>query len=662
MRKEKPSSSIYTSLGIHLSIYTINNNLKTGSNMSFSLKTRLLICSLSAIAIMAISLVVISNYKVSHDALNNAKLEVQRLGTTYADSVSDWISDKKNVLSALKKPLQNTTADNITLAIQQAHESGSFSLTYYGTAEGQMYRQDPSLNRAGYAPRERPWFQLASQQGKLSMTAPYLSATQQVMVVTMAEPVYQNSQLIGVVGADLSLKQLVDEIINMDIPGNGYAVLINSDGFIVAHPDPSLWQKNINSISPTLSGEYITSLESSNSINEISIVGEERLIYAIKIKNTDWSLVYVMNPEIIFKHSTQLIFQQALIAVVLLFSFSAILILLFKHQFKDLERVSKALNEIAAGEADLTVNITTKNKHDEIGKLASGFNLFVARLHAMVNRLTVITHDLTEQSSSTLNSATNNSIAISTQQDEITMVATAVTEMASATQEIAAHAEQTANTAQSAVTLCAKGQHQVHQSQNSIRELAREVSSASDIISELNHNAHAISSILATITGIAEQTNLLALNAAIEAARAGEQGRGFAVVADEVRVLSQRTHSSTQEIQNMIETLQHTTSRAVSTMATSHSLATTSVTDADSASESLQQIGSAIAGISDMASHIATAAEEQTSVTAEINTNTESIREVSTVLSQESQYSSTQAKHLATLTQQLKSEIQQFKL
>ncbi|MGL4905466.1 MAG: hypothetical protein ACRC38_01710, partial [Plesiomonas sp.] len=104
MRKEKPSSSIYTSLGIHLSIYTINNNLKTGSNMSFSLKTRLLICSLSAIAIMAISLVVISNYKVSHDALNNAKLEVQRLGTTYADSVSDWISDKKNVLSALKKP------------------------------------------------------------------------------------------------------------------------------------------------------------------------------------------------------------------------------------------------------------------------------------------------------------------------------------------------------------------------------------------------------------------------------------------------------------------------------------------------------------------------------------------------------------------------------
>ncbi|MGL4456566.1 MAG: methyl-accepting chemotaxis protein, partial [Plesiomonas sp.] len=332
------------------------------------------------------------------------------------------------------------------------------------------------------------------------------------------------------------------------------------------------------------------------------------------------------------------------------------------HQFKDLERVSKALNEIAAGEADLTVNITTKNKHDEIGKLASGFNLFVARLHAMVNRLTVITHDLTEQSSSTLNSATNNSIAISTQQDEITMVATAVTEMASATQEIAAHAEQTANTAQSAVTLCAKGQHQVHQSQNSIRELAREVSSASDIISELNHNAHAISSILATITGIAEQTNLLALNAAIEAARAGEQGRGFAVVADEVRVLSQRTHSSTQEIQNMIETLQHTTSRAVSTMATSHSLATTSVTDADSASESLQQIGSAIAGISDMASHIATAAEEQTSVTAEINTNTESIREVSTVLSQESQYSSTQAKHLATLTQQLKSEIQQFKL
>ncbi|MGL5006782.1 MAG: hypothetical protein ACRC53_05250 [Plesiomonas sp.] len=124
--------------------------------MSFSLKTRLLTCSLSAVVIMAFSLVVISNYKVSNDALNNAKIEIKRLGSTYATSVSDWILNKGYALSALKKSLANAPSTHIVSAIQQTHESGSFSLTYYGTTEGLMYRQDPSLNRADYDPRERP--------------------------------------------------------------------------------------------------------------------------------------------------------------------------------------------------------------------------------------------------------------------------------------------------------------------------------------------------------------------------------------------------------------------------------------------------------------------------------------------------------------------------
>lgn len=169
-------------------------------------------------------------------------------------------------------------------------------------------------------------------------------------------------------------------------------------------------------------------------------------------------------------------------------------------------------------------------------------------------------------------------------------------------------------------------------SKKSINNLAAEVADASKVIGDLNRHAQDITTILATIQGIAEQTNLLALNAAIEAARAGEQGRGFAVVADEVRVLSQRTQSSTEEIKATIDTLQLTTKEAVNLMDSSSTLAVHSVADADQAANALEEINKSVVLISDMATQIATAAEEQTQVTGEISQNVIAIKDVSDTL------------------------------
>jgi methyl-accepting chemotaxis protein len=235
-----------------------------------------------------------------------------------------------------------------------------------------------------------------------------------------------------------------------------------------------------------------------------------------------------------------------------------------------------------------------------------------------------------------------------------------VTEMASATQEIANNAEQTAARAIESANSSESGKKLVEKTRESISSLANGVSEATEVIAQLDHHAQEINGILSTIKGIAEQTNLLALNAAIEAARAGEQGRGFAVVADEVRVLSQRTAASTTEIQSTIETLQKTTKVAVNIMALSRDMASHSVQDAMDASHALEEITAAVSSISDMANQIATAAEEQTQVTGEITTNVTAIKDVADEIADGALQSQDDARKLRGLADDLNGKVSNF--
>ncbi len=630
--------------------------------MTLSLRGKLLATSLGVVLLMASLLGIVAFHTLKSRTMSAIQSEAVNYGHAYSVAIGDWMADRKNTVHALVNLIADNPQAELVPHLKQAYTSGGFGLTYFGSTQGVMTRQDPSLNTGNYDPRERPWYQDAVKAGQLIVTAPYVSVTMQKLVVTLSEPVRHQGELVGAVGANLALDKLIDEVLAMQVQGEGYAMLLDSSGLIVGHPNKALALKQIGELSPDLSATTFQQWgRENNELHAATLDGRDVLLAVQPVAGTDWLLAMVMYRDVLEAPLASLLWQLVGLTLVLMLVFSALLTAMFKYLFADLGRVAGALHDIAHGEGDLTVHINTRSK-DEVGQLAESFNQFVARLHGIVSRLRDVTVELAAQSRAQAAGAQSRSQRVRQQQDEIVMVATAVTEMASATQEIAGNAEFAATTSGDAVKLAVAGQSQVGQSQRSITGLADEVADASQIINELDAHAQKISGILATISGIAEQTNLLALNAAIEAARAGEQGRGFAVVADEVRVLSRRTHDSTDEIQQMIETLQQTTRRAVSGMETSRQLAGTSVEDAESANLSLGQINEAIGAISDMATQIAAAAEEQTSVTSEISRNTENIRHVSQELAEQANQEAAQAAELKGLTERLELEIGRFRL
>jgi len=627
--------------------------------MTLTLKQKLIGASLSAVVLMATALTWLSANQLFEQTRNGVYLRAESVSEAASEGIKNWIDIRRDIASAFNDFSQE---DDVVPFLKQARVAGGFDDIFLGTPEGGMYRSHPERNRAGYDPRQRPWYQEANAAGRQIITTAYTDAITQALLVTIAEPVRHNGNLVGVVGADVLIDQLVSDVISLDVGDNAYAMLIDAtDGTFLAHPNQSLSLKPVSQLSNDLSMASIEQSMRTGSIEMVHERGVDKLIYFTKVPNTNWIFGVQMDKATEEANHGTLLTQLITTAVVITLIVIVLVSWLVSFLFRDLKRVSDALEEIAGGEGDLTQRLEPKSD-DEVGQLANSFNRFVGNMHQMVIKLSDVSAALSEQSRLTASQAEERSARIRLQQDEINMVATAVNEMAAATQEIAGNADQTAQNSSEAVVASVHGTDQVAQTQSSIQNLAEEVQVATNVIQELEEHGNSINTILSNIQGIAEQTNLLALNAAIEAARAGEQGRGFAVVADEVRVLSQRTHGSTQEIQKTIELLQGTTGKAVSIMNDSRTLATTSVDDANSAAASLTQIHTAVERISDMAMQIASAAEEQASVTSEITRNTEGIRDVSNELATEAHDAADQAAQLSDLSHELENEIRRFKL
>lgn len=405
-------------------------------------------------------------------------------------------------------------------------------------------------------------------------------------------------------------------------------------------------------------------IDGNNVIRHAKLGGTVKTVFASRVNDYNGQPVGVM--EIAIDRDAYALAETSMLRIILivgglaLFIGMLVSVTISRGISRPLREAKDAMDDIAQGDGDLTQRLPSRGK-DELAQMADAFNRFAAKVQTMVNKVAASTSQIAAASEEMSAITSESDQLMQTQKRETELVVTAINEMATTIREVAHNAEGAAASALEADKQSRNGRQVVMQTVDAINMLASEVQRAGAVIQKLEQDSQSIGTVLDVIKDVAEQTNLLALNAAIEAARAGEQGRGFAVVADEVRTLASRTQESTNEIQKIIEGFQHSAHEAVEVMVGGQAKAEDSVTQAAKAGDSLNAITEAVTTINDMNQQIASSAEEQSAVAEEINKNIVRINSATDQATEGSRHTAESSAELAKLAIELQNQVNQFK-
>lgn len=543
-------------------------------------------------------------------------------------------------------------------------------------AELNSIKNQYDLAQASYADREtaayynQDGFLRILNQQQDAWFFDYRNSKQERMLNVFTEPSngdvklyinYQQPDGRGLVGLAKSLDDMVNLLASFKIEDSGFVYLVDTKGDVKLHQDTSkIGKSKLSNLYPNANTNQLLNKSDFNLV-KADVDGQQMLIASSYIKSMDWYLVAQVPEAEVFALLQESAYQILLWTVLIAAVFIAISIAVAGSVSRPIAHIAELFRNIGEGEGDLRQRLPV-NGDDEIAQLARGFNSFISKIQDTVVEVAKTSEQL-GLSALDVSNQSNQTLADSQlQKDRTIMVVTAINEMGATVNEIASNAAQAAVTARDADTESVDGQKVVTRARSTINQLSKDVEQVGEVIESLATHTKSIGSILDVIRAISEQTNLLALNAAIEAARAGEAGRGFAVVADEVRNLASRTAASTNEVQTMIDKLQSETSRAVNAMEQSRSRSHEGVTAVDEASQSLSGISERIALISDMNIQVAAATEEQSTVVEDINRNVTEINDITQRTADTAHAAANASKSLNQLASRLDILVARFKV
>ncbi|MFM4778470.1 methyl-accepting chemotaxis protein [Aeromonas caviae] len=589
---------------------------------------------------------------VHSEALRNAvNQQLQDAAESSANLLGVYAVFEPNQLDGEDDNYQGSTALG-------ANDKGRFS-SYWARVDGKVTLEvmDEAIlandKPSGHGGLENDWYSCSIRSKALCLLEPYVDevGTQQVLMTSVTVPLLDQGSLLGMVGVDISLgtlQSLVEEMGRTLYKGQGKVLLLSSEGrvagvegFPVALGNLLEQQGLAQDLKGWLTkGDVVTRWSPDGALLQTFV--------PVSMRGTDrkWGTYIELPRAVVLASALQLqgeLEDQA------------------QRSVAPIRAVVARLKDIASGEGDLTQRIDLR-RDDEIGELAKWFNKFLDKLQSTISEVIDTVAGTRASAALAAQGAARTSAGMQSQYQEVDLVATAFEELSATALQVAGNANAAVAAADEADTAAQEGKSVVAQTQEAMSRLMTVISDAKPVVEHLSANSDNINDILVVIQGIAEQTNLLALNAAIEAARAGEQGRGFAVVADEVRNLAGRTQNAIVEIQNLIGQLQSGTEAVVKAILTSHHQADLTLTKVEQSVSVLEQIIQAVGTIHQMNEQIARAAQEQSGVADEINRNVSNIRDVSHTIRAEAATSADNGRELSQLADKQQQLVGQFRV